>query len=96
MNTGRWHVRGVVRGREPDGPIEIVEDGTRFLVDLRTGQKTGDYLDQRDNRRVLAPFAEGRRVADVCCYSGGFSLPLALAGARAVTGVEIHPRAKIG
>ena len=79
---------GPLRGTVPEEPIEILDDGLRFAVDLRTGQKTGFYLDQRENRKRAARYAEGRSVADVCCYTGGFSLALARAGARSVVGVD--------
>lgn len=84
---------GVLRGQEPQGPVEIVENGIRFGVDLRTGQKTGYYLDQRENRLRAARYAGGRRIADVCCYTGGFTLPLLRAGARSVTGVDVSASA---
>jgi 23S rRNA (cytosine1962-C5)-methyltransferase len=80
---------GMLHGEEPAGPVEIVENGLRFLVDLRTGQKTGYYMDQRDNRVRAAHYAGGRRVLDVCCYSGGFTLPLLRAGAASVRAVDI-------
>jgi 23S rRNA (cytosine1962-C5)-methyltransferase len=79
---------GPLRGEVPQAPVEILEAGLRFAVDLRTGQKTGFYLDQRENRRRAAAYADGRVVADVCCYTGGFSIPLAAAGAASVTGVD--------
>ncbi len=79
---------GPLAGTIPDEPIEIVEGGLRFQVDLRTGHKTGFYLDQRDNRARAATYAGGRTVADVCCYTGGFSVAAAVAGASAVTGVD--------
>ena len=53
----------------------------RFLVNLAEGQKTGFYLDQRDNRRAAARLAAGRRVLDAFCYTGGFGLHAARAGA---------------
>src|SRR5207249_9616444 len=60
----------------------------RYLVNLREGQKTGFYLDQRDNRRAVAALAAGRRVLDAFCYTGGFGLQAAHAGAREVVGVD--------
>lgn len=84
---------GVLAGSEPGGPVEIVENGLRYAVELRTGQKTGYYLDQRDNRARAARYARGRRVADVCCYTGGFTLPLLRAGATSVTGVDVSASA---
>ena len=79
---------GPLRGTLPDEPMEIVDGGLRFRVDLRTGQKTGFYLDQRDNRRRAARYAAGRTVADVCCYTGGFAVAMAHAGASHVVGVD--------
>lgn len=84
---------GLLEGLEPEGPVEIVENGIRYAVDVRTGQKTGYYLDQRDNRIRAARYGQGRRVADVCCYTGGFTLPLLRHGAAAVTGVDISASA---
>jgi 23S rRNA (cytosine1962-C5)-methyltransferase len=75
-------------GRLPDGPAEIDEHGLRFLVNVVEGQKTGFYLDQRDNRRAVAALAAGRRVLDAFCYTGGFGLHAARAGAVAVHAVD--------
>jgi 23S rRNA (cytosine1962-C5)-methyltransferase len=61
-------------GTWPDGPLAIAEHGLTYQVDPRSGQKTGFYLDQRDNRRAAAALAKGRRVLDLFCYTGGFSL----------------------
>jgi 23S rRNA (cytosine1962-C5)-methyltransferase len=79
---------GPLRGSPPAGPIEIDEDGLTFLVNLAEGQKTGSYLDHRDNRRAVARLAKGRRVLDAFCYSGGFGLHAARAGATEVVGVD--------
>jgi 23S rRNA (cytosine1962-C5)-methyltransferase len=79
---------GLVRGSLPEEPVPVNDGALEFRADLREGQKTGFYLDQRENRRAAARYAEGRRAADVCCYSGGFSLHLALGGATHVTGVD--------
>lgn len=90
---------GVLRGQGPDAPVTILdawEDGAdplAFRADLRTGQKTGFYLDQRLNRRAVARWAAGRRVADLCCYSGGFALHAARAGATSVVGVDVSAAA---
>ena len=62
---------GPLRGDVPTTPIEIEEHGLRFHVSLTEGQKTGYYLDQRDNRQVIAKLAVGRRMLDAFCYSGG-------------------------
>jgi 23S rRNA (cytosine1962-C5)-methyltransferase len=80
---------GPLRGDVPAEPITIREGGVRYLVNLREGQKTGFYLDQRDNRRAVAALAKGRRVLDAFCYTGGFGLQAAHAGASEVLGVDV-------
>ena len=67
-------------GERPEGPVFIVENGLRYGVDLAEGQKTGFYLDQRENRRAAAGYLRGRRVLDMFCYSGGFGLAAAVLG----------------
>lgn len=78
---------GLLRGTPP-APVEFTEHGVRYLAELRTGQKTGFFLDQRENRRAVAGYAAGRRVADLFCYSGGFTLSSLRAGAASVVGVD--------
>ena len=68
--------------------IELEENGARYLADLRVGQKTGWFFDQRDNRAWIARFAKGARVLDGYSYSGGFTLQAALAGAAEVTALD--------
>jgi 23S rRNA (cytosine1962-C5)-methyltransferase len=80
---------GPIWGRVPQEPIPIQEDGLTFLVHLSEGQKTGFYLDQRDNRHVVAGLAAGRRVLDAFCYTGGFGLLAARAGATSVLGLDV-------
>jgi len=77
----------IARG-ESDAPIELAENGARFLVDLREGQKTGWFFDQRDNRRFVAQLASGARVLDLYCYGGGFAVQAARAGATAVLALD--------
>jgi 23S rRNA (cytosine1962-C5)-methyltransferase len=79
---------GLLRGAVPAEPVVIAEDGLRFLVNVAEGQKTGFYLDQRDNRSAIARLAAGRRVLDAFCYTGGFALHAASAGAIAVLGID--------
>jgi 23S rRNA (cytosine1962-C5)-methyltransferase len=79
---------GPLRGRTPTEAAVIEEDGLRFLVQVTEGQKTGFYLDQRDNRRAVARLSVGRRVLDAFCYTGGFGLYAARAGAREVLGID--------
>jgi 23S rRNA (cytosine1962-C5)-methyltransferase len=69
---------------EMNGPIEVRENGARFLADLSAGQKTGWFFDQRDNRAFMAGLAKGRRVLDVYSYTGGFGIQAAVAGAAQV------------
>jgi 23S rRNA (cytosine1962-C5)-methyltransferase len=65
-------------GVAPETPVPIVENGLDWQVDLVTGQKTGYYLDQRDNRAAVAKWLpENANVLDVCCYEGGFALTVA-------------------
>ncbi|HEY9114162.1 MAG TPA: class I SAM-dependent rRNA methyltransferase, partial [Bacteroidales bacterium] len=73
--------------------IEILENGNRFQVDFTTGQKTGFYLDQRNNRALLAHYAKGRNVLNTFCYTGGFSVYALNAGAKKVTSVDSSKRA---
>lgn len=80
-------------GETPAEPVEICEHGVLHLVDLAQGQKTGFYLDQRENRRVAALYARGRRVLDMFCYTGGFALATAAAGAESVLGIDDSPKA---
>ncbi len=76
------------RGTPPDGPIPIQEHGIEFRVNLAEGQKTGFYLDQRENRLEAAKLAKGRRVLDVFCYSGGFGLHALKHGALESVGID--------
>ncbi len=81
-----------LRGNPPT-EIVINEDEARFGVDVRSGQKTGFFLDQRDNRRTIRRHAAGATVLNLFCYTGGFSLHAALGGATRVTSVDIAPPA---
>lgn len=87
--------RGWARG---DGPeqVEIREGPCRFRVDVAEGQKTGFFLDQRENRLAARAFAAGREVLDCFCYTGAFGVHLAEAGATLVEGVDLSPEAVAG
>jgi len=78
---------GVLRG-DASSSVEIVIGGLKFEVDLLRAQKTGFYLDQRQNYETIAQYAEGRRVLDCFTNQGAFALASARAGAAKVTGVE--------
>ncbi len=73
----------IVTGNLPEDVLIENENG-RFRVDLIGGQKTGFYFDQRDNRQVFASLCKGKKVLDAYCYSGGFGIAAARAGAREV------------
>ncbi|HYI12252.1 MAG TPA: class I SAM-dependent rRNA methyltransferase [Thermoanaerobaculia bacterium] len=72
---------------------EILESGLRFRVDPPEGQKTGFFLDQRENRRMTRTLAEGKRVLNLFSYTGAFGIYAAAGGASAVTNVDISARA---
>lgn len=100
LTFDRAWVKGDRRGAAPYaiGPappplVEIREDEARFAVDVVGGQKTGFFLDQRDNRRIIAAHAAGASVLNLFCYTGGFSLKAGLGGAATVTSVDSAPRA---
>lgn len=85
---------GAVWGTSPAGPVEIVEHGVSYSIDLLSGQKTGMYLDQAENRLRVASYMGGRRVLDLFCYTGGFALSAAkLGNASSVTGIDTSERA---
>lgn len=77
----------------PAGDTVVSENGIRFKVDWVTGQKTGFFLDQRDNRRMLAQFASGKTVLNAFCYTGGFSCYALKAGAALVHSVDVSAKA---
>lgn len=72
-----------------DGAVEIEQDGLRFLVDVVNGQKTGFFLDQRENRLRTACLGRNTDVLDCCCYTAAWSVYAAAAGARTVTGIDV-------
>jgi 23S rRNA (cytosine1962-C5)-methyltransferase len=81
-------------GQMPDGPLLVVDGGLTYEIDFSEGQKTGFYLDQRENRLAAARYFRGRRVLDMFCYSGGFAMAAAaFGGAREVLGVDTSQRA---
>jgi 23S rRNA (cytosine1962-C5)-methyltransferase len=83
----------VLRGDPPARTVQVEEHGVPFVVDLEHGQKTGAFLDQRDNRRRVGGLAAGRRVLNLFSYSGGFSIHAALRGATHVTSVDVSAAA---
>ncbi len=80
---------GLIWGEPPPRRLTVVEHDVRWEVDLSEGQKTGGYLDQRDNRHAVAQHVRGHRLLDVFCYAGGFGIAaLTLGGASEVVAVD--------
>ena len=89
---GLPRVKGVLYG-EFDPKVEIVENGLKMTVDLENGQKTGYFLDQKENRDNLKYYVKGKTVLDCFCNEGGFSLCAKKYGASEVTAVDISQKA---
>ncbi|NWG32425.1 MAG: class I SAM-dependent rRNA methyltransferase [Rhodocyclaceae bacterium] len=79
---------GWLFGEPPAGEIVIAEHGVKMAVDVFAGHKTGFYLDQRENRRLLAELSKGKRVLNCFCYTGGFSLQALAGGAASVLSID--------
>jgi 23S rRNA (cytosine1962-C5)-methyltransferase len=73
--------------------VRIMENGVKYEVNFAEGHKTGFFCDQRENRRKLASMVKGKRVLDLCSYTGGFSISAKLNGASEVTGVDLDEKA---
>lgn len=76
-----------------DDSMEVLENGHRFLVDWTDGQKTGFFLDQRENRALVGRYSAGRNVLNLFCYTGGFSIYALASGAAHVDSVDSSRRA---
>jgi 23S rRNA (cytosine1962-C5)-methyltransferase len=85
---GLERVTGWVHGEAPEGGIAIEENGVRLGIDVEGGHKTGFYLDQRDNRRLLGELSAGKSVLNCFCYTGGFSLQSLAGGATNVLSID--------
>jgi 23S rRNA (cytosine1962-C5)-methyltransferase len=83
----------VIRGRPLTGPVVLMENGLEFEADVLRGQKTGFFLDQRDNRSEVGELAKGRRMLNAFSFSGGFSLYAARGGVESVTDLDISAHA---
>jgi len=79
---------GLLAGQERPALVHIVENGHRFIIDIKQGQKTGFYLDQRENRRKLVRYCLGKTVLNCFAYTGAFAVYAAGAGAKKVINVE--------
>ena len=88
---GADHENGFLYGK--NGGDIAIENGLQFHVDWQRGQKTGFFIDQRENRSLLEKYASGRRVLNMCCYTGGFSFYAIRGGARLVHSVDSSAKA---
>ncbi len=86
----------VLLGPAPDGPVVFLETGLRFEADVIRGQKTGFFLDQRENRRAVESLARGADVLNAFSFTGGFSLYAARGGAHSVASLDISAHALAG
>ena len=81
-------VAGILYGKEPSDLIEIIENGNKFFVDIKNGHKTGFYLDQGDNRKLLEKFSSGKEILNCFSYTGGFTVYAIKSGADKVINVD--------
>jgi 23S rRNA (cytosine1962-C5)-methyltransferase len=86
----------LICGPSLHSPVIFKESGLRFEADVLRGQKTGFFLDQRENRRLVGKLSRGRTVLNAFCFTGGFSLYAARGGARSVTDLDLSPHALAG
>lgn len=87
LNEGMERVKGFI-GEEFDTKVEIIENGVRYIVDVKDGQKTGFFLDQKYNRLAIQKLCKGARVLDCFTHTGSFALNAGIAGAKEVIGVD--------
>ncbi len=90
-----WIMPNGYLGKAPSAEYDrtVQEYGYSFLPDWERGQKTGFFVDQRDNRRLVESYARGRNVLNICCYSGGFSVYALGGGAERVVSIDSSARA---
>ena len=79
---------GILKGIDFSDPILINQDSVKLLVNLKTGQKTGAFLDQRENLKLVSSYSKNRDVLDCFCYTGSFSIHSLIGGAKSVLGVD--------
>ena len=87
-HDGLEATEGLLWGALPPDFVEVKENGVKYHINIVEGQKSGFYCDQRDNRKILASYAKGKRVLDCFSYSGGFTLNALLQGASSVVSVD--------
>ena len=86
-NEGLERVKGFI-GEPFDTKVEIIENGVKYLVDVKDGQKTGFFLDQKYNRLAIQKLCKGMEVLDCFTHTGSFALNAGIAGAKSVVGVD--------
>lgn len=87
LNEGMERVKGFI-GEPFDTKVEITENGVKYMVDVKDGQKTGFFLDQKYNRAAVARLCPGKKVLDCFTHTGSFALNAGMAGAASVLGVD--------
>ena len=87
LQEGMERVKGFL-GEAFDTKVEIVENGVRYIVDVEDGQKTGFFLDQKNNRAAVGRLCKGKKVLDCFTHTGSFALNAGMAGAESVLGVD--------
>lgn len=87
LQEGMERSKGFI-GETFDTKVEIVENGVRYLVDVEDGQKTGFFLDQKNNRAAVHRLCKGKKVLDCFTHTGSFALNAGIAGASGVLGVD--------
>ena len=95
QTPSEWIMPNGYLGKAPSAEYDrtVQEYGYSFLPDWERGQKTGFFVDQRDNRRLVESYARGRNVLNICCYSGGFSVYALGGGAQHVVSIDSSARA---
>ncbi len=94
VSEGGYRNNQVLFGPGLEGPVRFRENGLSFEADLLHGQKTGFFLDQRENRQKVREWAEGRSVLNVFSYTGAFSIYALAGGARSVLEIDINAQAQ--
>jgi len=87
LQEGMERVKGFI-GEPFDTKVEIVENGVHYMVDVEDGQKTGFFLDQKNNRAAIQKLCKGKKVLDCFTHTGSFALNAGIAGAESVLGVD--------
>ncbi len=87
LQEGMERYKGFI-GEPFDTKVEIIENGVRYIVDVEDGQKTGFFLDQKNNRAAIHRFCKDKKVLDCFTHTGSFALNAGIAGAKSVLGVD--------